>query len=103
MSGQLLDDELKLSLAELCRACQLSAERIFELVEYGVIEPVGQEPRQWRFTGISIRRVRSAQRLQRDLGLNIAGAALALDLLDEMEALRVRLHRLEEQFNSPVD
>jgi len=32
-----------------------------------------------------------ALRLQRDLGLNLAGAALALELLDEVEALRAQL------------
>lgn len=45
--------------------------------------------------GISVRRVRCAQRLEQDLGVNIAGAALALELLEELERLRARLHRLE--------
>lgn len=33
-------------------------------------------------------------RLRRDLGLNLAGAAQALQLLDEVEALRERLRVL---------
>ena len=36
-------------------------------------------------------------RLQRDLDLNLAGTALALDLLDELEQLRERLRALEHQ------
>ena len=32
--------------------------------------------------------------LQRDLGLNLAGAALALELLDEVEALRSQLRAM---------
>jgi chaperone modulatory protein CbpM len=32
--------------------------------------------------------------LQRDLGINLAGAALALQLLDEVEALRARLRAM---------
>lgn len=95
LSGEILEEQIDLTLAELCRACQLSAEQIFELVEQGVIEPRGRQPASWRFTGVSIRRVRRAQRLQQDLGVNPAGVALALDLLDELEQLRQRLRRLE--------
>ena len=95
MRGDLLDDDVELTLAELCRACELPADTVYELVEYGVIEPVGREPTRWRFQAVSVRRVRSAVRLERDLGVNAAGAALALDLLEELETLRARLRRLE--------
>ena len=88
-------EEAELTLAQLCRACQLPEERVFELVHEGVIEPVGRDPTRWRFRGVSVQRVRCAQRLERDLGVNTAGAALALDLLEEMERLRARLRRLE--------
>lgn len=91
---EILDEELELSLAELCRACALPAERILELVEYGVIEPASTERGGWRFEAVSIRRVRSAERLSQDLGLNLAGVALALELLDELTVLRSRLERL---------
>ena len=91
----MLDDELELTLAELCRRCQLSAERVMELVDYGVIDASGPEPTRWRFSAVTIVRVQRAQRLQRDLGVNLAGAALALELLDEMQQLRAQLRRLE--------
>lgn len=95
LSGEIFEEEIELSLADLCRACQLPAERVFELVEQGVIEPIGRDPARWRFQGISVRRVRCAQRLEQDLGVNVAGAALAIDLLEELERLRARLRRLE--------
>ena len=41
----------------------------------------------------SLRRVRAALRLTRDMELNAAATALVLDLLDEIEALRSRLRR----------
>lgn len=94
-NGDLLDDEVELTLAELCRSCGLSAEFVVELVQFGVVEPLGREPGRWRFRGTSVRRVRRARRLERDLGVNTAGVALALDLLDELERLRARLERLE--------
>ena len=93
--AMLADEECHLSLAELCRACGLPAEHVIEFVEHGLLEPRGSEPRQWRFCELSVRRVYRAQRLERDLGVNVAGAALALDLLDELERLRARVRRLE--------
>lgn len=96
LSGEIFEEEIQLSLAELCRACQLPAETVVELIDEGVIEPVGRDPAHWRFQGISLRRVRCVQRLKQDLGVNVAGAALALELLDELDHLRTRLRRLED-------
>jgi chaperone modulatory protein CbpM len=93
LSGEVLEEGVELSLAEMCRACRLPAEQLFELVEEGVVEPLGRDPAQWRFRGVSVRRVRCAVRLERDLGVNVAGAALVLDLLEELEAMRARLRR----------
>lgn len=94
--AEVLDDDAGVTLGELCRICQVSAERVLELVDEGIVEPEGGEVAHWRFRAVSIRRARSALRLQRDLGVNAAGAALALDLLEELEAMRARLRRFEE-------
>ena len=95
LRGELLDESIELTLAELCRVCQLPAERIFEFVDEGIVEPRGRDPARWRFHSVSIRRVRRAQRLKRDLGVNTPGVALALELLEELEQLRARLACLE--------
>lgn len=97
LTGEVLEEDRELTLAELCGACQLSADQVVGLVEQGLIEPRGREPTHWRFQSISVYRVNCAQRLERDLGVNTAGAALALELLDELEQLRNRMRRYEEQ------
>ena len=79
-----------LTLDELSRSCGAQVEWLVELVQEGVLEPEGDAPPNWRFTGSSLRRARVAWRLTRDLQLNAAGAALALDLLDEIHTLRLR-------------
>jgi len=84
-----------LGLRELSSACAVQAEYIIELVEEGVIEPVSYRRRKWQFTGASLTRARRAVALQRDLGLNIQGAALALDLIDELDRLRSRLRAVD--------
>ena len=80
--GTIVEADTAFSLGELCRTCAVSAEDVIRLVEEGVIEPRGREPRVWRFEAVCVRRVSRAQRLRRDLGLNLAGAALAMDLLE---------------------
>ncbi|MCY6379444.1 chaperone modulator CbpM [Hoeflea prorocentri] len=83
------------SLAELCRSCGVRAEWVVELVDEGILDPAGQAPAGWRFSAISITRVRTAWRLYHDLGVNKAGIAVALNLIDEREQLQQAVKRLE--------
>ncbi len=95
LTGEVLDERPRYSLGELCRACSVHAELVLEMVGEGIIEPVGgggaDAPHTWRFTGQAVERVHLALRLQRDLGVNLAGAALAIELLEELRMLRRRL------------
>ncbi|VAX10910.1 hypothetical protein MNBD_GAMMA26-1030 [hydrothermal vent metagenome] len=91
LTGLLLDEETTLTLGELSRACTVHAEWIIELVDEGILEPTGDDTAHWCFSGPSLCRARTAMHLQRDLGINLAGAALVLDLIEEVETLRSRL------------
>jgi len=94
----ILEEQTQLTLADLCRACAVHAERIIELVDAGVLEPQGREPARWIFAGASLHRARAALRLQRDLDIDLAGAALALELLDEIDTLRTRLRAMGGEY-----
>ena len=94
ISAIILEEQTSLTLAELSHACAVRAEFIVELVEEGVIAPLGREPHCWRFSGRHLRRATVAMRLQRDLGVNLAGAALALQLMDELDTLRSHLKKM---------
>ena len=96
ITGIIVEDSTEFTLGELSRACGMPAEWILALVEEGVIEPVGSDQTHWHFPGHCLRRVRIAQRLQSDLGVNLAGTALALELLEEVETLRQRIGALEQ-------
>ena len=95
LTGIIIEENTVFTLGELSRACGKPAEWILALVEEGVIEPVGADENHWQFSGRCLRRVRIVQRLESDLGLNLAGAALALELLEEMDVLRNRIAILE--------
>ena len=90
----LLDEDACMTLSELCRACNIHAEWVIELVDEGIIDPV-QTGRNWQFSGNCVRRIQVIRHLQRDLNVNLAGAALAVELLDEINRLRSRLKILE--------
>jgi len=94
LSGIIIEEQQRLSLRELCDACAVHAEFIAELVDEGVIEPAGMDRSHWVFSGISLTRIRTAKHLQHDLGVNLAGVALALELLDEVRQLRTQVQRL---------
>jgi len=88
VTATLVDDEQLLTLADLCRACDVHAEVIADMVDYGIIEPCSVSTGRWQFSGGCLWRVTTVVRLQRDLEVNLAGAALALDLLEELRDLR---------------
>ncbi len=84
----LLDESVELTLTEICSACSVSEQLVIEIVAEGIVEPIGDERAQWRFSGIAVTRIQRVLRLQRDFEVNLPGAALALDLLEEIERLR---------------
>jgi len=87
MTGQLLEDYDLITIDDLCRSCTVEVETITLLVAEGILDPVGGDVEHWQFTVGSLRRVKTAIHLQRDLGVNLAGAALALELLDRIAEL----------------
>ena len=95
LTGIIIDESSVFTLSELSRACDKPAEWILALVEEGIIEPILEDQNHWQFRGHCLRRVQIVQRLQSDLDLNLAGAALAIELLEEVESLRNQISALE--------
>ena len=92
-SVQVLDDGVELTLVELCRASRAPEEQVRLWVLECVLTPRGAAPEEWRFAATALRRARRARTLTHDLEINTPGVALALDLMDEIEALRASLRR----------
>lgn len=93
IQGPVVEEEVYLTLVELCQACNAETAHVEAWVWEGVLEPAGDSPQNWRFGGESLRRARLALRLSRDLEINPPGVALALDLLDQIAELQARLQR----------
>ncbi|MES2717195.1 MAG: chaperone modulator CbpM [Pseudomonadota bacterium] len=93
IDGIVVEEEIVFSLSGLCQAAGASPAQVLALVDEGVLHPTGEAPQLWAFAGPSLRTTRAALRLNADLELGTAGAALVLDLLEEISALRAKLRR----------
>lgn len=96
-AAEILDESIKLTLGDLARRCEVEVHIVIEMVEEGVLEPLGGRQEEWLFHGHDLMRLHRALRLQQDLDVNLPGVALAMDLLEELDALRSRVKRLERQ------
>jgi chaperone modulatory protein CbpM len=84
-----------LSVTQVCRATPIDFAVVIELAELGVVSPRGNEPQEWQVSAREFARLRTAARLIRDLGVNVSGAALAIELLEARRELEARLVVLE--------
>src|ERR1700682_1874890 len=89
--GAIFEESAVLSVKDLSRMCAVDEQHIVEFVEEGVLNVVEMNTAEWHFTGAAWRRARLALRLERDLELNLAGVALALELIEELQRLRREL------------
>jgi chaperone modulatory protein CbpM len=98
LEGQMLDETVWLECSDFCATLQIERRWVVELVDSGLLEPRGENPDAWCFPASALARVRSTARLVNDLGVNLAGVAVILDLLEERRQLLARLRQLERAF-----
>lgn len=96
LEAELLDERHWIAVGELCELVQLDLATVVELVEQGVVAPRGTQPGEWSLPAAALPRLRLASRLMHDLGVNVSGAALALELLESRRALERRMRLLEQ-------
>ena len=78
----------QLTLEGLAACAGVHPTLIEYFVEYGLLEPVARMGTQWLFDTACLARLRMIERLRRDLGANLAGIAVILDLLDRLTTLQ---------------
>jgi chaperone modulatory protein CbpM len=86
-------EEACYSVDELAAACRVSAQWIERRVDEGLLGCAGQGPDGPRFSPQDLRRARRMHAIERDFDAVPELAALVADMLEELEALRVRLDR----------
>lgn len=94
--------EPMLDVDTLARACRVDTYTVEVWVNEGILEAAGVEaeglePSQWRFASEMLTRALQVARLQRELDLDPAAAAICAALLDEIERLRAQVRSLQFQ------
>ncbi|HEY0767660.1 MAG TPA: chaperone modulator CbpM [Steroidobacteraceae bacterium] len=84
-----------IAATEICRLCSLDLNAVMELAELGVVAPRETVPGEWQLPATALASLRVVGRLMRDLGVNVSGAALALELLEARRELERRIRTLE--------
>ena len=96
-SIEILDSAI--SLIDIIAFTRIERVRVIEMVDVGLLEPSGNVIEQWQFASRDLRRLRAAQRLMDDLGVNLSGAALILDLIEERDELQARAAMLQKMMD----
>ncbi len=95
ITATVLDEDMTLTVAQLCESLGLELDELIGYVQEGLVEPRGISPQTWSFPGPALKRLHTALRLRRELEIDLAGTILAVELLEEIEHLRARVHALE--------
>lgn len=91
MASKILQETSKLTIDEICEQCDLSSLKVQSYVEEGIVEVTGNDISNWRFSETMIVQLKKANRLEKDLNLNPAGVALALELTSIIDNLKNQL------------
>jgi MerR family transcriptional regulator, heat shock protein HspR len=94
-AGQGYDVEAALEMTGVSTACLVRYERA------SIVVPVRVERRRW-YQLEDLRRIRKANRLQRDLGINLAGVEVVLRLTEQIAGLQARIARYEAESRPPT-
>ena len=86
-------DDPGFTLEELCSACALEREWLVLRVREGLIPATEVGGSEWRFTTATLTRVRRMRDIERTYDAAPELAALAADMLEEIDRLRARLRR----------
>jgi len=95
LEAHLLSEGDWIGATEICQLCWLDLGAVMELAELGVVAPRETLPGEWQIPATALPRLRVIGRLMRDLGMNVSGAALVLELLEARRELERRIRALE--------
>jgi DNA-binding transcriptional MerR regulator len=85
-----MNSEEPVELADVARRAGVRITVVRRYLEFGLFEPHPQPTEAPRYDPRTAARIAQAERLRRDLGLNVAGAVLACELLDRIRDLEAR-------------
>ncbi|HYN00859.1 MAG TPA: chaperone modulator CbpM [Vicinamibacteria bacterium] len=86
-----------LTLEDAAARAGLHPVLVARFVEFGLVEPAERTGAELRFDVACLPRLAAISRLRKDLGVNLHGVAVILDLVDRLAALQRELAWLRER------
>ncbi|SUI44804.1 chaperone modulator CbpM [Serratia marcescens] len=93
----MMKKEITFTVVELCQRVEISEEELVEIVGLGVIVPLEPAQPRWEFDYPALSHLQRARRLRAELDLDWPGIAMALTLLDRVDALQQENRQLRRQ------
>lgn len=94
--GIYLEETPTFTFNEVCQKYHIPDSLLLEMVEYGLFSNLTTQREELKLTPKDLTKIESAFRLHKDLGINLSGVALALELLDQIEQLNNELNILRK-------
>lgn len=98
--AELLDEQPRLTLEDLARTCCMAPDWVTERLQAGLLHGE-QSGGRWQFSSTSVVRARRLARLESTFDADPELAALTVDLIEEVTALRHRLRELQTRTGLP--
>ncbi|MCE0724318.1 chaperone modulator CbpM [Legionella resiliens] len=96
--GVLVEETTTISLTEVSQKYHISKELLLEMAEYGLFSCKTMKAEHIKLNQNDLRKMESAFRLHKDLGINLPGVALALELLEKIDQLNEELNIFRKHF-----
>ena len=91
------DPTQRISLESLAETAGVHEELIYRFMDYGLLEPAEQRESLVLFEVSAVTRLRAIQRLRHDLGVNLPGIGVILELLERNRRLERELYWLRRR------
>ena len=95
ITGVLVDEDSTVSFVDICQHYDIPEDMLLDMIEHGLVQQASATSKMIQIHKGTLSRIQSARRLQSDLGINVPGAVLALELLDQLEKIRHELQILK--------
>jgi len=95
LEARVLGESDWIAASDICALCSIDPEALRELAALGLVAARETPSGQWQVRATALTRLRVVGSLMRDLGVNVSGAALAVELIEAQRELERRIRHLE--------
>ncbi|MFJ1267155.1 chaperone modulator CbpM [Legionella lytica] len=94
--GIIIEETQTFTYTEVCHKYNIPQQLLSEMMEHGLFSNTSMELEQLKLNQKELHRIESAFRLHRDLGVNLPGVVLAIELIEKIELLNDELDILRK-------